>query len=114
MNYFTKDAHTAFDAKSEAQRIAFAPVMFQACRILRDAGILEMVQKSRATGLTLDEVVAKASLPRYGIKVLMESGLGIGLFCLNDDRFTLTKLGFFMVHDNMTRVNMDVVHDICY
>lgn len=114
MNYFKEDTHTAFDAKSEAQRIAFAPVMFQACRILRDAGILELVQKSRAVGLTLDEVVAKASLPRYGIKVLMESGLGIGLFCLNDDRFTLTKLGFFMLHDKMTRVNMDVVHDICY
>ncbi len=114
MNYFQEDNQTAFDAKSEAQRIAFAPVVFQACRILRDAGILELVQQSRATGLTLEEVVAKVSLPRYGVKVLMESGLGIGLFCLNDGRFTLTKLGFFMFRDEMTRVNMDVVHDICY
>jgi len=64
--------------------------------------------------MTLDEVVAKIKLPRYGIKVLMESGLGIGLFCLNDGRFTLTKLGYFMLRDEMTRVNMDVVHDICY
>ena len=114
MNCFKEDNQSAFDAKSEAQRIAFAPVMFQACRILRDAGILELVQKSRATGMTLDEVVAKIKLPRYGIKVLLESGLGIGLFCLNDGRFTLTKLGYFMFRDEMTRVNMDVVHDICY
>ena len=114
MNYFKEDNLSAFDAKTEAQRIAFAPVTFQACRILRDSGILELVQKSRKTGMTLSDVVAKVSLPRYGVKVLMESGLGIGLFCLNNDHFTLTKLGYFMLHDEMTRVNMDVVHDICY
>jgi ubiquinone/menaquinone biosynthesis C-methylase UbiE len=48
------------------------------------------------------------------VKVLMESGLGIGLFCLNDGKFTLTKLGYFILRDPMTRVNMDVIHDICY
>ena len=114
MNYFTKDTQSAFDAKVEAQRIAFAPATFQACRVLRDAGLLKLVQASTSTGLTLDEVVAQASLPRYGVKVLMEAGLGIGLFCLNDGRFTLTKLGFFMLRDEMTRVNMDLMHDICY
>ncbi|HSY09716.1 MAG TPA: class I SAM-dependent methyltransferase [Candidatus Dormibacteraeota bacterium] len=114
MNFFKHDTRSAFDAKAEAQRIAFAPVMFQACRVLRDSGILELVQKSGATGMTLNEVVAKINLPRYGIKVLMESGLGIGLFCLNENCFTITKLGYFMFRDEMTRVNMDVVHDICY
>jgi len=113
-NFYQEDNKSAFDAKAEAQRIAFAPVTFQACRILRDAGILELVQKRGAAGMTLEEVAAKVKLPRYGIKVLMESGLGIGLFCLNDGHFTLTKLGYFMFRDDMTRVNMDVVHDICY
>ena len=113
MNFFKDDTQSAFDAKSEAQRIAFAPVVFQACRILRDSGILECVQQSRA-GLTLEEVAAKISLPRYGIKVLLESGLGIGLFCLNEGRYTVTKLGYFMLRDAMTRVNMDVIHDVCY
>ena len=114
MNFFKHDTRSAFDARAEAQRIAFAPVMFQSCRILRDSGILELLQKSGAAGMTLNGVVAKIKLPRYGIKVLMESGLGIGLFCLNDGSFTLTKLGYFMFRDEMTRVNMDVVHDICY
>ena len=113
-NFYQEDNQSAFDAKAEAQRIAFAPVTFQACRILRDAGILELVQKCGATGMTLEEIAAKVKLPRYGIKVLMESGLGIGLFCLNAGHFTLTKLGYFMFRDDMTRVNMDVVHDICY
>ena len=114
MNFYKEDTQSAYDAKVEAQRIAFAPVTFQACRILRDSGILELVQKSGATGMTLNDVAAQISLPRYGIKVLMESGLGIGLFCLNEERFTVTKLGYFMFRDQMTRINMDVVHDICY
>jgi ubiquinone/menaquinone biosynthesis C-methylase UbiE len=114
MNFFKHDSRSAFDAKAEAQRIAFAPVTFQACRILRDAGILELVHKSGSAGMTLDEAVAKINLPRYGIKVLLEAGLGIGLFCLDGNRFTITKLGYFMFRDEMTRVNLDVVHDICY
>jgi len=114
MNFFKHDSRSAFDAKAQAQRIAFAPMMFQACRILRDSGILELVHKSGAAGMTLSEVVTKISLPRYGIKVLMEAGLGIGLFCLNENRFTTTKLGYFMFRDEMTRVNMDVMQDICY
>lgn len=114
MKYFKNDSKTAYEAQSEAQRIAFAPMVFQACRILRNAGILELVRQSGAAGMTLNEVASKVDLPRYGTKVLLESGLGIGLFRLNDGRFTLTKLGYFILRDSMTRVNMDVVHDVCY
>ena len=114
MKFFASDSKTAYEAKSEAQRIAFAPIVFQACRVLRDTGILDLVQQSGAAGVTMVEVVSKIALPPYGVKVLMESGLGIGLFCLNDDRFTLTKLGYFILRDPMTRVNMDVMHEVCY
>ena len=114
MNYFTSDPLSAYEAKSEAQRIAFAPVVFQACRVLRKSGILELVHQGNAEGITLHEVVSKAGLPRYGVKVLMESGLGIGLFYLKEDRFTLTKLGYFILRDPMTGINMDVVHDVAY
>lgn len=114
VNYFRNDPKTAYEALSEAQRIAFAPIVFQACRVLRNSGVLELVQHSGSAGMTLNEVAAKVRLPRYGIKVLLESGSGIGLFCLNDGRFALTKLGFYMLRDPMTRINMDVVHEVCY
>jgi len=64
--------------------------------------------------MTLDEIAAAVDLPRYGIKILLESGLGIGLFTLNDGRFALTKLGITMLRDPMTRINMDVMHEVCY
>jgi ubiquinone/menaquinone biosynthesis C-methylase UbiE len=114
VNYFTRDTQTALAAKSEAQRIAFAPVVFQACRLLRKYGLLETVQRSGSGGLTLDEIAARATVPRYGVKVLLEAGLGIGLLCLNEGRFTLTRLGYFILRDPMTHANMDMAHDICY
>ncbi len=114
VTYFANDARTAYEAISEAQRIAFAPIVFQACRVLRNSGVLELIRKSGAAGLSLNEVAAGIDLPRYGIKVLLESGAGIGLFCLNDSRFALTKLGYYMLCDPMTRINMDVVHEVCY
>jgi 2-polyprenyl-3-methyl-5-hydroxy-6-metoxy-1,4-benzoquinol methylase len=114
MNHFSKDPHTAFDAKVEAQRIAFAPIVFQTCRVLRDTGILERLRVAGKEGLALDQIVSQSALPRYGVKVLMEAGLGIGLFCLNEERYTLANLGYIMLRDEMTRVNMDVVHDVCY
>jgi ubiquinone/menaquinone biosynthesis C-methylase UbiE len=114
MNFFEKDTRTAYEAMGEAQRIAFAPVVFQACRILRDSGILEEVRACGSTGINLTDVAARISLPRYGIKILLEAGLGIGLFCLNEGRYSLTKLGYFILSDEMTRVNMGVMHDVCY
>ena len=112
--FFEEDRLSAYEAKCEAQRIAFAPVMFQACRVLRETGILETVQSAGANGLTLHEVVERSGVPRYGVKVLLESGLGSGLFTLRAGRFATTKLAFFMLRDPMTRVNMDVVHEVCY
>lgn len=114
MERFRRDPTTAYEALSEAQRIAFAPMVFQACRVLRDSGILERIHAAGAGGMTPEEVAAGAGLPPYGTRVLLESGLGIGLFRLESDRYTLTTLGYCMFRDPMTRVNMDVVHEICY
>ncbi|HEY7744425.1 MAG TPA: class I SAM-dependent methyltransferase [Burkholderiales bacterium] len=114
MDFFRTDPRTAYEALSEAQRLAFAPIAFQACRVMRDAGVLQRVEQGGTAGVTLAEVAAGVPLPRYGIKVLLESGLGIGLFTLSGDRYALTKLGHFVLHDPMTRINMDVVHEICY
>jgi ubiquinone/menaquinone biosynthesis C-methylase UbiE len=114
VEFFGNDPKTAYQALSEAQRIAFAPIVFQACRVLRESGILERVERAGSSGMTLAETAASIRLPRYGIKVLLEAGLGIGLLYLSENRYVLTRLGHFMLHDSMTRTNMDVVHEICY
>ena len=41
---------SAVEAKSNAQKIAFAPVVYQATRALRDLGILELLSRSSDRG----------------------------------------------------------------
>ncbi|HOO71294.1 MAG TPA: methyltransferase [Spirochaetota bacterium] len=101
-------------AKFDAQKIAFAPLMFQAARVLRDSGILDIIKKHRRTGLTPEEIAEKSGVSLYGVKVLTEAGLAMDLLRLEDDRFYITKTGFFVLTDRMTRVNMDFAHDVCY
>jgi ubiquinone/menaquinone biosynthesis C-methylase UbiE len=113
MNHFDQDDRTALKAMEEAQWIAFGPIVFQATRVLRDSGILNAVEQSKK-GLTLEEIVAKVSLPVYGVRVLLEAGLGIGLIIHRDNKYTLTKTGSFILNDRLTRINMDFVQDVCY
>jgi len=114
MNFFSKDSKSAFDAISFAQFIAFAPIVFQASKSLRDLGVLEAIEQSGTNGLTLDEITTKQNLSEYGARVLVEAGLGIGLLIKNNDKYTITKTGLFILNDKMTRVNMDFSHDVCY
>lgn len=114
MNFFKKEKKTAYEAIEYAQLIAHAPIVFQATRVMRDNGILQCIQDSGKKGLTLEEVVEKVKLPHYGVRVLLEAGLGIGLIIENDSKYTLTKTGYFILNDEMTQANMNFVQDVCY
>jgi ubiquinone/menaquinone biosynthesis C-methylase UbiE len=114
MKFFQKETRTAIQAKEEAQRIAFAPMLFQATRVLRDSGILQAIEDSRQVGLTENEVGEKIKMSKYGIRVLLEAGLGIGLLIIEKDKYKVTKTGYFILNDELTRVNMDFMHDVCY
>ena len=114
MTFFTEDKKTAFDAISHAQFIAFAPILFQASKALRDFGILDLVSKTGDEGLTLQEIYPQVKLSEYGARVLLEAGLGIGLLIRKEDKYIITKTGLFILNDRMTRVNMDFSNDVCY
>jgi len=113
MNFFETDESSAVQALEDAQRLAYAPIAFQAARILRDSGILSAVENDM-NGLTIDQVMEKVTLPEYGVRVLMEAALGLKLLVRNDGVYRITKLSHFILHDDVTRINMDFVHDVCY
>jgi ubiquinone/menaquinone biosynthesis C-methylase UbiE len=112
--FFSEDNLTALEAIEKAQLIAFAPYVFQATKTLRDTGILKMVAEARRTGLTQEVIVQQSGLSEYGVRVLLEAGLGIGLFIIRDGKYFITKTAYFILNDEMTRVNMDFSQDICY
>jgi len=114
MNYFKQESKTALQAIEYAQWIVHAPMVFQATRVMRESGILKAIQDSGHEGITIEEIGSQIDLPHYGIRVLLESGLGSGVLLCNEGRYTLTKTGYFILNDEMTRVNMNFVHDVCY
>jgi len=120
---YTKDTIRAVDAKFEAQKIAFAPLTFQAVRALLELGLLKAVSDSGEQGLSLENAAKKAGISRYGAQTLLEIALGMNLVKIQPEtppgkggetRFVLGKTGWFLLEDDMTRVNFNFVNDVCY
>jgi len=105
---------TAFEAISAAQKLAFAPIAFQASVALQRLGILQAVADAKEQGASAPALAERLRLPVYGVRVLLDMGLSIGLVWQQDDRYVLDKVGHFLLNDPMTRVNVDFVADVCY
>jgi ubiquinone/menaquinone biosynthesis C-methylase UbiE len=111
---FGSDKLSAIDAKFEAQKIAFGPIMFQAARLLRDTGVLDCLKEAQDKGATPEEIAAHVKLSEYAVKVLLDAGLSMGMVILKNEKYRLTKTGFFVLSDMLTKINFDFVHDVCY
>jgi hypothetical protein len=122
-SHYVTDKIRAVDAKFEAQKIAFSPLTFQAVRALLELGILRKISDAGETGLTRAEAAGAAGVSLYGVGVLAEIALGMNVLKLRPDtadgppeneRFVLGKTGWFLLEDDMTRINFNFVNDICY
>ena len=107
------DNKSALDAKSDAQKIAFAPIMFQAAKALRDLRILSYLRKNK-DGCNVNEIAEHAGISEYGALVLLEAGLSQEMVMVKNDLYFLTKTGYFVCVDQLTRANMDFTHDVNY
>jgi SAM-dependent methyltransferase len=111
---FDKDPLTAMEAVTAAQWLAFAPLAFQATAVMRDRGVLAALAKAGPQGCTLADVAQASGLPPYGVRVLMEAGLGLRIMWRQGERYVLGKLGRYLLDDGMTRANFDFTRDVCY
>ena len=64
---FRQDNIRAIDARFEAQKIAFAPLTFQAIRALLELGILKEIEKAGDDGINARELSKKLGISLYGI-----------------------------------------------
>ena len=110
---YSKDRFSAKDAQELAHLIAFGPVAFQITRTMLKEGIFDFL-RSCGGGCTVSAVAAETGLSEYAAKILLESSLTLGTVLLNDGKYTLSKVGWFMLTDPMLRVNIDFNHDINY
>lgn len=112
---YTTDCLSAREAQRQAEFIAFGPIVFQVSRLMLKFGILELLRNSDE-GMTIKELAEATKLSEYAVKVLVEASLSIGIVIVNpaEERYELTKTGWFLINDPATRVNLDFNHDVCY
>ena len=124
---YYSDKIRAIDAKFEAQRIAFSPMTFQAIRALIELGLLQKISDSGDDGITIKELAQASGISEYGVGVLAEMALGMGVIKIGSDgeaagdesasglgKLVLGKVGWFLLEDDLTKVNFNFTNDICY
>jgi len=106
----------AIQALEEAQKIAFAPFVFQTTVTLKRMGVLNYIFENNKEGRTDLEAISKAlSISEYGLGVLLEFAESSDIVCKNAvGKYELTKTGYFLTYNNMTEVNMNFTQDVCY
>ena len=114
MTNFNTDPFNALEAKTEAQKLAFSPITFHTARTLRDLGILAVLDKNTHKGMNAQEISEQSGVSEYGVKVLLDMALSAHIVTWNEPNYILGNLGYFLLHDGMTRANMDFTADVCY
>ena len=114
-NFFQEnDTKSALEAQYAAQKIAFAPIIFQVAKSMRNLGILEVLYSHDKVGLTLDEISQKVNLSKYGVQTLIETSLSADIVKLSKKKYYITKTGYFLLKDKMTNINMNYNHYVNY
>src|SRR5574344_1832868 len=99
------------NALTEAQKIAFAPLTFQAVGTMLELGMLKEIDTNP---ISANALIEKLNHSEYAIKTLLEVGESVGVVKNKDDIFEITPLGKAFLYDEMTRVNFNFVKDVCF
>lgn len=101
-------------ARYEAQKIAFAPVVFQCVRLAWKSGLLAGIEAAGKDGIDIAGLAEACDVGEYAASVLLETALSAGVVRRVDGRYTLTRIGDNVLHDRLTQINIDYNHDVCY
>jgi hypothetical protein len=111
---FSPERQSALEARFDAQKIAFGPVVFQCVRYAWKRGMLQAIADAGDTGLSVEQLAASGRWSAYVLKVVLETCLSAGVVYLSEGRYVLDKAGFIVLTDPITQVNIDFNHDVCY
>ncbi|WP_159022216.1 methyltransferase [Formosa sp. L2A11] len=106
----------AIDAIQEAQKIAFAPFVFQTTVSLKKLGVLDFIfDNDKDGGVTIHQISKELSLSDYGIGVLLEIAESSEIVSKNiGDKYQLTKIGYFLNYNKTVNINLNFTQDVCY
>lgn len=112
-SFFKDRDYHAFTALEKAHFISFAPYAFQSSVLLRDYGILNLLQ-TNDNGVNIQTINEATNISSYGVRILLEAGIGIGLLFEEEDKYFITKTGIMFNTDKMVVINTNFMRDICY
>ncbi len=104
----------AIDALHEAHKLAFSPFVFETAYCLLELNILEVMHKNKGP-MSIKDIAQSTKVSEYGVRVLLEMAESANIVeKTEEDIYKATKIGYFILRDEMTRVNLYFTHDVCY
>ncbi len=113
-SHYQVDPYNALEALDQAQKLAFSPFAFQATCSMKDLGILKAIDEAGKSGIQLEQIAELTKISSYGISVLLDMGLTIGLVTCKDRHFKIARMGKVVLYDQMTDINLAFSQDVCY
>lgn len=110
---FGNDKRSMYTAFEDAHKLAFGPMLFQAVYSLRERGVLDLLNDSGEL-LSEKEISEKSGLDFYRTRILLEAGVAAEVISKVDSGYTISKSGYLLLKDEMSRRNFDFINDVCY
>lgn len=110
LNEHKKELLSAYE---DAQKIAFAPFIFQATAAAKETGLLDALGQND-TGLNIEELAQKSGLTLYAVKILTDILLTAKVIKKENQKYCLSLVGQCLIYDRMTEVNFDFTHHVNY
>ncbi|MDQ2070009.1 methyltransferase [Natronospira bacteriovora] len=104
----------AVEAKSRAQFLAFGPFAFQAAATMLETGLLKALDDAGENGLDEETLSERSGVSSYGVSVLFDLAANLDIVEKREGVWHVGPVGHFLLHDEMTRVNMNFTRDVCY
>lgn len=106
----------AIHALEEAQKIAFAPFIFQATMSLKRLGVFDAIfDRQDPEETTVAALASKLAISEYGLSVLLEIAESSDIVIQDENGcFELSKIGYFLNFNRTAEVNMNFTQDVCY
>ena len=113
-NFYSKLDISAFDAISQANRLIAGPVIFQAIYVLAKHNILKLLCENK-NGMTIKQIADKTDLNEYALGVLFDAALSGQVLTVSEDGvYSITKIGYFIENDEMTKNQLGFCKYVCY
>ncbi|MEO9891964.1 methyltransferase [Aurantibacter sp.] len=110
----SKKTIRAVDALQEAQKIAFAPFVFQTSVTLKNLGVFDYIFEAKRP-VSQIEICKALPISEYGLGVLLEIAESSDIVTKNEEnKYELSKIGYFLNYHKMTEVNLNFTQDVCY